>query len=189
MLILLVSHHKENQHHIDKLINIEGLPQEWFFYEKEGRKYIKGPWEIAPTTNLPPDIRTHFQPQPMKICSETPMEFRVGDQPQAPRWITQEHDAYALRIDYQNGPGHDMWEQVEEILDRETPRHLKVPKPAKVGDRQTWKLQASEVPSVRLNGAEPVIVPGSPPVARPNELVCDQCQATFEKDRALWMHR
>lgn len=204
MLIRVVSDGKNNAGHFDKMICIEGLPQEWFFDRRivqndsgeETMKFLKSPWELDITDNIPEGIRFKFQPEPFEVWFETPMELRPGvtmTSQEIPflKWCKK---GYGLRINVQSNAGEQMWAQVMELLDRETPRNQKIPQAAVVGDKLNWFLTSDKMPCVKLTGSEAevpveqVIKIEKKTEARPNEYPCRTCGDVFEKDRGRWMH-
>lgn len=95
-----------------------------------------------------------------------------------------------IRLDVQTGPGEKMWNDVERLLNRETPRHESVPEPVVVGDRLNWYLNAEDIPEVRLVGEqkeEPKQIE-SVKQTTSESFKCEACGKVFYKKRALSMH-
>lgn len=215
MIIRLMSHSKDNAEHIDKLIVIDGLPEEWVFErreetdekgEKDTRLFLKHPWEDDVTENLPEGIRLKFQPEPIEVWYETPMEIRPGTYTAQDKigWVRWLKKIYGFRLNLQTNQGQQMWDQIVDLLDRETPRSQRIPEPAVVGTKIIWTLEASKVPYVKLTGTLEVpaketssVAVSVPPVviepepikeARPDEYSCHHCGEIFDKERGRYMH-
>lgn len=204
-LIRIISDGENNSEHRDKMIFIDGIPEEWMFEKRTGqdekgrddtRLFLKEPWELDITDNIPEGIRNKFQPEPMKVWFETPQEIMPGTY-QAPterNWIRWIREGYGLRINLQHNSGRKMWDQIVGLLDRETPRNERIPQAAIVGDKFQWTLQPSQVPTVRLTGTrtevpkEQVQIIEPKPVPRPNQYPCRTCGDVFDKERGRWMH-
>lgn len=205
MLLRLISDGTNNPAHYDKMIAIDGLPEEWIFDrrvdkddkgETDTRLFLKSPWEIDVTENIPEGIRNKFQEEPMEVWMETPQEIRPGTYQAAQEigFIRWYRDAYGMRLNIQTNAGRQMWDQIIDLMDRETPRSQRVPMPAVVGDKFQWTLQPSQVPYVKLTG-DKIIVPKeqikevpTPIEARPNQFPCRTCGDVFDKERGRWMH-
>jgi hypothetical protein len=204
MIIRIVSDGKNNPSHVDKLIVIEGLPEEWLFDRRkvvddegtEERLFLKAPWELDITDNIPEGIRFKFQPEPFTVWFETPMEIRPGTMVtnQKLEWIRWTNEGYGVRLNVQSNAGESMWQQIVDLMDRETPRHQKIPQAAIVGDKLNWHLTAAQVPHVKLTGSvadvpKEQIVKIEPKIApRPDEYACQTCGDVFDRDRGRWMH-
>lgn len=202
-LIRLVSHHVNNPTMIDKLIFIEGLPDDMFFakakgkhvldeFDNEGKmkeefisvETVKEPWEADVEANYPKEILAKFG-------IDREIYTKID------RNVVGPSKVRAFKIDYQTGPGEDMWKHIERILDRETPRDRKIPVPAIVGDRRDWQLDVDDVPAVTLAPtATPIPVVPPPPliVAGKHDQVkqvfnCELCtREPFISKQALRMH-
>ncbi len=147
------------------------------------------------TANTPQDIRSKFQPTPMEIWFKTPKEIRPGTYTSTDMvWINWKQDVYVLRLNMQSNQGEQMWNQITDLLDRETPRSQRIPEPAVVGNRVQWTLTVDKVPHVKLTGSQievpkEQVVPVPPKVeARPDEFPCRQCGEVFDRERGRWMH-
>lgn len=148
MLIRLVSHPEKNSDHIDKLIYIEGLPESMIYRVKDGKKFLKEPWQVDNDENMPNRIQNVFFKNPVEVWFELPKDPTFPGQQNTEYRV----EANCFKIDYQTRQGEEMWKQIEKLLDRETPRDMEIPKPAVVGDRRDWFLEAADVPSVVLEG-------------------------------------
>lgn len=204
MLIRLVSHGDKNAEHIDKMIAIDGLPDEWIFDRRrdvddkgnpDERLFLRDPWKMDVTENIPYDIRGKFQPEPWVFWFETPHEPRPGvtqsvDMPFI-RWMRKCH---GLVLNYQTNQGQQMWAQIVDLLDRETPRTQRIPEPRIVGTRQMWTLSADQVPYVKLTGSQAevpvqqIVKVEEKVMPRPNEYPCRTCGDIFDRERGRWMH-
>jgi hypothetical protein len=204
-LIRLMSDGKNNPEHADKMIAIDGLPEEWFFdcrkdHDDKGapdqRLFLRDPWEVDITENIPEGIRAKFCPLPIQVWFETPMEIRPGTYQSAPamEWIRYMKTAYGFRLNVQTNAGRAMWDQILDLLDRETPRSQRIPEPAVVGNKIQWTLQTDKVPFAKLTGTvaivppEQIVIPEIKPVARPDQYACRTCGNVFDKERGRWMH-
>lgn len=205
MLIRLMSDGTKNPGHYDKMIAIDGLPEEWIFNRRvdkddkgrdDARLFLKDPWELDVTDNIPEGIRMKFQESPFEVWFETPQELRPGTfaPPSEIGFIRWMKKAYGLRLNLQTNGGKQMWDQIVDLLDRETPRSQRIPEAAVVGDRMQWTLQPSQVPYVKLTGTvaqvpqEQVQIIQPKKEARPNEYSCRHCNDIFDKERGRWMH-
>jgi hypothetical protein len=204
ILIRLVSDSRNNPTGVDKLICIDGLPPEWLFdrrvvQDNEGEEtmdFLKSPWELDITDNIPEGIRFKFQPEPFEVWFETPMEMRPGvtiTTNEIP-FLKWKKKGYGIRLNVTTNAGEQMWAQVMDLLDRETPRTQRVPQAAIVGDRSYWRLTSEQVPHVKLTGSE-IEMPKEQvekilekPISRPDQYACRECGDIFGKERGRWMH-
>lgn len=211
MLIRLMGHYVNNPNHIDKLIAIKGLPNEWIFRKSslyDGNELIQ-PWEPDVESNIPKDIR-HLC-EPMDIIRVFP-PIEKGRE-----YVVDRKTILGLRFDFMTQPGQDMWDKIERYLDRMTPRDQKVPVPVLVAPnhlsafnphtarrtpRGSLEFFTCEIPEVDLriipattvafstgSSAPAVVLP--PDVAPQPEVLsfpCDKCPKAFTKERALKMH-
>jgi len=215
MLIRLCGHHIDNPNHIDKLICIKGLPDEWFFRNgKYGRELIR-PWQPDVEENIPKDIR--------HLCD--PIEFVQVFPPieKGRESVVDKVVAIGLRFDYLTEAGMTMWDKIERYLERTVPRDQMVPKPVLVAPNQkslfdphearrssrgSLELRKAEIPVIDLRPQEPavpVVVPTiqvQPPVQTttaapaatstftrvdPTMVRCEPCGKDFN-ERGLRMH-
>jgi len=205
MLIRLMSDGKNNSEHADKLIAIDGLPEEWIFDRRKDidqsgnpdeRLFLKDPWEVDVTENIPVDIRFKFQQEPITVWFESPMEIRPGTIQTSAKmeFVTFFKKAHGFRLNMQTNGGKQMWDQIYDLMDRETPRSQRIPEAAVVGNKIQWLLKVENVPHVKLTGSEieipkeQVVVIQPKPTPRPNEYPCRTCGDIFDKDRGRWMH-
>jgi hypothetical protein len=127
MLIRLAGHFKNNPHHIDKLICIKGLPEEWVFKPSRwlpgGKELIK-PWIPDVEANIPGAIR--------HLCD--PVEIAEYAPPIQPgvAGITDTKTILGIKLHFDTQPAYDIWEKIERWLERITPRDQKVPEPVLV---------------------------------------------------------
>src|SRR5690349_17990149 len=93
LLIRLVSHWEKNPNHVDKLIHIDGLPREWIFNDLDGKAFLKDPWQVDITANIPLDIRVKFQPEPFEVWFRTIDEIRPGTTYSGQqKWVEDNHE-------------------------------------------------------------------------------------------------
>ena len=204
MLIRVVSHFRDkiNPHGIDELIRIDGLPDDLMFRKKDGKTYLKFPWEIDVDANIPVFIREHCSP--MDITEDLPREKNeatgVWQSPSDTRHIL------GVKVSLDSTPGQEMWKSVERILDRGTSRDMKVPSPIPVANdqKESFSLEAKDIPVVILkpeivsvsetktvaSSPAPVVAiePFNAPKVVDETFTCGVCQKIFDKQRGLWMH-
>lgn len=126
MLIRLMGHHINNPHHIDKLICIKGLPEDWFFREsKYGGKELIRPWLPEIEVNVPSYIRHMCDVQKITVY-HAPIDS--NHQPV----IDKDIPIIGVRLEFNTQPGQEMWDKIERYLDRVTPRDQQVPVPVMV---------------------------------------------------------
>lgn len=122
MLIKIAGHYIENPNHIDKLIAIKGLPDEWIFRtSKYGGRELLSPWVPDYEENIPKEIR-HLC-EPTEITKVFP-PIEKGRDP-----VVDVKTILAIKFDFMTQPGQELWEKVERYLERMTPRDRPVPKP------------------------------------------------------------
>ena len=203
MLIRIVSHfHKKNTHGIDELIRIENLPDDMMFWHRNGKTYLKTPWQRDVDANIPTNIREHCTP--IDITEDLPREKNEA----TGLWQTPQDTVRILgvKLDLDSTPGMEMWKQLQRILDRGTSRDQKVPEPAVVAPNQKdpFFLEASDIPVVILKPelteksivTETVVTaPVTPPPLevkvdepKPDVFECGVCHKKFGQQRGLWMH-
>lgn len=209
MLIRLTGHFLKNPQHIDKLICVKGLPDDWVFRKRlDGRKELAKPWE--------PDIDANIPVQVRHLCEPIDIVQYFSPIEKGKDGITDERRILGVRLNFMSEPGRDMWARVERYIDESTPRDAKIPEPVLVAKDQkspfeTYlprkrvtggvELVPSEVPVVDLRPpAKPVIVPvtkaePAPVVITPAEQAipdmfkCGECSYESEKPQAIRMHR
>jgi hypothetical protein len=121
MLLRLVDHFRDNPKRIDKLIAVKGLPEEWFFTERDGHKELKKPWEADIDKNIPHDIR-HLC-DPMYIVLRYPPIEKGRDE------VIEKRRILGVRIDYNSEPGRQMWDDIERYIEETLPRNERIPVP------------------------------------------------------------
>ncbi len=216
MLIRLCGHYQNNPNHIDKLISIKGLPEEWFFKpSKYGGKELLKVWEADVEANIPKDIR-HLC-EPVEI-TEVFSPIEKGREP-----VVDRRTILGVRFNFMTQPGQELWEKIERYIDRMTPRDQKIPVPVLVAPdhkspfnphavrrtvRGSIELYTADIPEVDLrtpvietvtqaaSPAPAVIVPPLmqvktqvAPMTTAEIFNCDQCDKQFLKKQALAMHK
>lgn len=165
MLIRLMSHYPENPQHIDKLIAIKGLPEEWFFRKVD--RTIDGVHYVGKELILPwlPEIEANVPSNLRHLCE--PMEVLRVFPPIHPGQpsVVDKSTIIGVRFDFMSNPGQEAWEKIERFLDRMTPRDMPVPKPVMVAPdhksafdphaarrsvRGSLEIYRSEIPNVDL---------------------------------------
>jgi hypothetical protein len=201
VLIRIVSHfHKKNTHGIDELIRIDNLPDDLMFWHRDGRTYLKIPWERDIDTNIPKSIREHCTP--MDITEDLPREKNEA----TGQWQTPSDTIRILgvKLNLDSTPGAEMWVKLQRILDRGTSRDQRIPEPAVVAPDQKsdFFLEAKDIPVVILKPESPsvstvtaVLNPVEPPKVdvtvedSPRQMFeCGVCHKEFDAQRGLWMH-
>lgn len=197
MLIRVCAHFRRaNMHGIDELIRIDGLPDDLMFRLKDGKRYLRSPWEPDLDVNIPHDIREHCTP--LDITEDMPREKNEA----TGLWQTPSDTKRILgvRIQLDNNPGREMWKQIERILDRGTPRDQKIPVPAMVAPNQKdpFNLESRDIPVVNLqpegiSKIATVTVSSAAEVPAtfdqtPQKFTCGVCNKEFNAQRGLWMH-
>lgn len=161
MLIRLCGHFKDNPNHIDKLICINGLPNEWFFrpsIRNPGGKELIQPWIPDVESNIPRDIRN--------LCEEHEVTFVFPPIEKGGNYTVDKKKIIGVKFDYMSQPGQEAWEKIERFLDINTPRDQRVPEPVLVApnhkasfsphatrrtNRGSLELYVSEIPVVDLS--------------------------------------
>lgn len=209
MLIRLMGHFLMNPQHIDKLIAIKGLPDDWMFKTRpDGQKELKAPWEADNDSNIPKQIRHVCEPiEVVKYFS--PIE-------KGKEGVTDKMTILGVKLNFMTEPGREMWTKVVRYMDASVPRDQKLPEPVLVAKDQkspfeTYmplrrvtggiELQPADVPEVDLNAPlpperdlPPVVVPVVPPppvvVAETavDPFKCQHCDYESNKAQAVRMH-
>lgn len=161
MLIRLAGHFKDNPNHIDKLICINGLPNEWFFrpsVKNPGGKELIVPWVPEVEANVPRDIR--------HLCEEHEVTVVFPPIEKGGGYTIDKKKIIGVKFDYMSQPGQEAWEKIERFLDINTPRDQRVPEPVLVAPNQksgfdphvarrtnrgSLELQRTEIPVVNLS--------------------------------------
>jgi hypothetical protein len=211
MLIRLCSHFPENSRHIDKLIAIKGLPEEWLFRTtKHGKELVK-PWEPDVEANIPKYIR--------HLCE--PVEIAMVFPPLTPKdeVIVDYRTIIGLRFNFMTQPGQELWEKVWRYVEGTIPRNEKVPKPVLVAPdhkspfetyearrsvRGSLELHPADIPEIDLTKyTQTVSAPVPQPLPEMEDAVreilptesagifrCSEpnCGRVFDKSRAVMMH-
>lgn len=194
-----------NPQHIDKLIVIKGLPDEWIYRTRaDGKKELRPPWEADVEANIPHQVRALSEPLDV-VQYFAPVE---KGQP----GILDSRRILGVKLNFGTEPGREMWGKVERFLDSSTPRDQKVPEPVLVAKDhkspfETFRarkrvsggieLEPSEVPVVDLRAK--LILPhttpatsatGTPvePAKAPEIFKCEECDYVSEKKQAIRMH-
>lgn len=213
MLIRLCGHFIDNPNHIDKLICINGLPEDFFFRKsKHGRELIR-PWEPDVEENIPKDIR-HLC-EPVEYVQVFPPIEKGKDS------VVDTVKAIGLRFNYISESGQSMWEKIEHYLERSVARDQMIPKPVLVAPNQkslfdphearrsprgSLEMRKAEIPVIDLAPPTPAIITVQPvaptisvaaqatvitkvaePVVQENWLTCAPCGKQFN-ERGLRMH-
>lgn len=121
MLIRLIGHFKNNPKHVDKMIAIKGLPEEWIFREGPNGKELAHPWKADVDANIPLDIR--------RFCEPTYLTFRFPPIEKGANWVIDHKQILGIVLNYMTQPGKEMWDQVERLLEGTVPRDMRVPQP------------------------------------------------------------
>jgi hypothetical protein len=195
VLIRLSAHHsRRNMNGIDEMIAIQGLPDDLIFRFHEGKRYLKGPWEIDPEKNIPKHIREHCET--FDIAVDLPKER--NEMTGTLQMVTDTVQAIGFRIALDNNPGKELWARIERLIEGHTPNDKKIPRPAIVAPNQKedFFLSAEDIPVVDLRPkmTETVTVVTTPsPIVQmkvegPSSFSCLVCHKSFSEKRGLWMH-
>ena len=209
MLIRIAGHYPMNPKHIDKLICIKGLPEEWIFKDSVyGGKELVKPWIPDIDENIPKEIR--------HLCD--PVEITIYTAPinSERKPVIDKRTILGIKFEYGTNPGQELWDKIERYLDRMTPRDQKVPVPVLVAPdhkssfsphismknpRGALELFPAEIPVVDLRKEEPKpveIEDPKPIVSRPvieqvkvvpdKVFLCSGCNKEFKNDLGLEIH-
>lgn len=216
MLIRLCGHFLNNPNHIDKLISIKGLPEEWFFKaSKHGGKELVKPWEPDVEANIPQSIRHLCEPEEITLVFPPIEKGREA--------VIEKTTILGVRFNFMSQPGQELWEKIERYLERMTPRDERIPQPVIVAPnhlsqfdphasrktvRGSVEFFKADIPNVDLRRPEPIFVPAPTVVvqapvvatapAAPQQVVvpppatvyaCEECQKPFDKEQGLRMHK
>lgn len=215
MLIRLAAHHIDNPQHIDKLICIKGLPEDWFFRDSGRGIELAPPWKPDITENIPNHIR-HF-------CDVRQVVFYYPPIEKGKNGIIESRPVYGLKLDFSSEPGRQLWAKIERYLEKTVPRDVELPRAVLCAKDlkspfETYlatrkrtggmELEPMDVPVIDLAQYNKVISPlvaivppsAPPPPAEltptpPAETVsretlkCDECDYTHEKKQAIRMHK
>lgn len=204
MLIRLAGHFINNPNHIDKLISIKGLPEEWMFRKTVNGIELAPPWQPDIEANIPLHIRHLCEPRDVTFSFPPIEKGRQG--------VVETRKVIGLKLDFMTGPGSEMWEKVERYLDKMTPRDQKVPEPVLVAPNQksefsphygrrtvrgSLELVPADIPEVDLR--ENLTPPPAPP-EEPHSVVtttlvddkpfmCGECGAGFKSKGMFVIHK
>jgi len=212
MLIRLVGHFRHNPKHIDKLISIKGLPEEWMFREgAEGKELIR-PWAADVDKNIPIDIR--------QFCEPTYITFRHPPIERGAKEFIERKQILGIVLDYMTEPGRELWEKIERFMEGTIPRTEQVPQPVVCAKDEhspfetyapkrlstgSLVFEPAQVPDVDLRPYIAAKQPVSVTIAStlPAKFVqqeeqkkvteekfsCEACDKVFTKPKALTMHK
>lgn len=200
MLIRIAGHHFNNPSHIDKMICIKGLPEEWLFRKSKFGKELLAPWKPDVEENIPQSIR--------HLCDPVEVTFVFPPIERGRDYVVDTKTVIGLKFEYMTEPGHELWEKIERYLDRMTPRDQKIPEPVLVAPNQksdfnphkarrtvrgSLEFEKCEIPVVDLRTeaekvalVQPVIV--AKPVIQKEVFKCDQCPKEYDKKNSLRLH-
>lgn len=214
MLIRLVGHFVNNSQHIDKMICIKGLPDDWMFrIRPDGQRELNPPFVADIPENIPKFIR--------HLCTPTDVVKYFPPIEKGKDGVLDSLTILGVKLDYMTEAGRAMWTKIQRYMDDCMPRHAKVPEPVLVARDQkspfeTYvankrmtggvELEPAEIPVVDLNieinksSVLPPVSPaqGSPPkieaVSLPTQpvvtvLKCPDCDFTHAKKQGISMHR
>lgn len=212
MLIRLAGHFINNSQHIDKLICINGLPEDWLF-----RKRADGQRELAPP--FTPDIDENIPKFIRHLCTPTEVVKYFPPIERGKEGIIDKLTILGVKLDYMTEAGRAMWTRIQRYVDDCLPRHSKIPEPVLVARDQkspfeTYsvyrkitggvELTPAEIPVVDLDVEKATIpvlpsVPPAPPATvvppppQPTAIVfkCDEpgCDFSHAKKQGVAMHR
>lgn len=128
MLIRLAGHFINNPNHIDKLICIKGLPEEWVFRKTKHGKELMPPWQPDVDANIPKDIRELCEPTEITVVFPPIEKGRDS--------VIEQRTILGLKFEFMTEPGRELWEKIERYMEKMTPRDLRVPEPALVAPDQ-----------------------------------------------------
>lgn len=212
MLIRLVGHFVNNSQHIDKMICIKGLPEDWLFRKRDGQRELNPPFVPDIDENIPKFIR-HLC-TPVDVVKYFPPIEKGRD------GVLDSLTILGVKLDYMTEAGRAMWVRIQRYMDDCLPRHAKVPEPVLVAKDQkspfetyaSYKritggveLTPAEIPVVDLdleketpNLPSAVSATTSPPVVTTNLpsstptvslFKCQDCDFEHAKKQGITMHR
>ncbi|HEX9504277.1 MAG TPA: hypothetical protein VF974_08255 [Patescibacteria group bacterium] len=173
MLIRLCGHFIDNPGHRDKLIAIKGLPEEWILRPSRfGGKELVKPWIPDIEANIPKSIRNLCEP--IEITVVFPPIHKDAD------YVVDHLTIIGIRFDYMTEPGHELWEKIEDYIERMTPRDQRILKPcivapdqksefnphmAKRSVRGGLEFHPCDIPVIDLRPTAPTPINNDPKVA------------------------
>lgn len=211
MLIRLVGHFVNNSQHIDKMICIKGLPDDWVFRKRsDGQKELNPPFIADIDENIPKFIR-HLC-SPVEVVKYFPPIEKGKD------GVLDHLTILGVKLDYMTEAGRAMWTRIARYMDDCMPRHAKVPEPVLVARDQkspfeTYaaykrisggvELTPAEIPEVDLDAEkqalQPVVAVAPTPVVSQSVAAvdvapaplykCEDCDFEHKKKQGVTMHR
>ena len=200
MLIRLVSHTRNNKWAVDKMIFVDGIPEDLLYMRRGDKLFLKEPWTFDVTENIPDYIRQGIDPFEVNIFT-SPTEKGLPAREDT-------YTVYGLVLDYQNPRGEDIWKRIERMIDQDTPRGENLPEPVLVSDQIDndhrmlgFSIQFEDIPQVVLSvhplKAKPVVKKTvETPLAEPPQkevivpAACSECGKQFPKGiQGLRMHQ
>lgn len=209
MLIRIAAHPRNNPRLIDKMIVIKGIPYDWIFKKVERGDQLLKPWEPDVDANIPNHIR--------HLC--TPITFvqwfpPINTDRRNYDGFWDKRTCFGLKLEYSYGPGRDMWDKIEDLIDRSLSRFEKMPDAVVVAKDQKSPFEtflikksdkgtemiASEIPVVDLRRETEIVTLVTPSMTTAVEVPivntvtevkgskCE-CGKVFEKERAMRMHK
>lgn len=155
-LLRIVSHPKNNKHHIDKMIYIKSIPEKLFFNQRNGKNFMKEFVEVDITDNVPDSIQAKFSHPDEKVYRYVPpAEKNMAG-------FDQEFPLIGLVLDYQNRNGAEVWNSIERMIDARTPRDQRMEEPVVIAvDHRSDFKRDLVIPTVDLdpNTESDVFVP------------------------------
>lgn len=205
MLIRLCGHFINNSQHIDKMICINGLPDDWVFKTRtDGLKELAPPFTADIPENIPKQIRN--------LCTPTDVVKYFPPIEKGREGVLDSMTILGVRLDYMTEAGRSMWVRIQRYMDDCLPRHAKVPEPVIVAKDQkspfeTYsvsrpigggiEMKPADIPVVDLDippvppdRPSPPIVASSPtPQQAEPSFKCPECDFTHLKKQGVSMHR
>lgn len=164
MLLRLVSHAKNNKHHIDKMIALENAPEHLFFNVRNGKRFMKDFVEVDIVENVPESIR-------MKFSSDEKIYRFIPPAEKGMTGFDQEFELVGLVLDCQNRNGAEVWLTIERMIEAVTPRDRRPEEPVVVAvDHRSDFKRDLVIPVVDLRpqgGSDVIEVPVKRSPGRP----------------------
>ena len=218
MLIKLAGHYPNNPNHIDKLISIKGLPEEWIFRDGPLGKELVKPWIPDDDINIPKEIR--------HLCEPTDIVISYSPVAKGEKSVIDNKTILGIKLDFGTEPGREMWEKIERFMDKMTPRDMKIPEPVMMAPNQKSGFNPTigrrsnrgslefassvDVPDVDFRhkieeaqpkpSLKPIVVPPTPKVEEKKEEVlvedkrstvkarCEECKTDFKSKGIYAIH-
>lgn len=192
-LIRLISHPYRNKFLGDKMIFVEGIPEHLMYFKRNGKNFLKEPWMVDVSENIPESVKAKFQPEPF-IVNRHQSSPEKGIPP-----LDDELPVHGLMLDCQNGQGEEMWKKIERMIDDITPRGEDLPEPILIvpslDDEHRnlpFGIEAIEILRVDLKTKKVELVRAereAPPVQSNKVFSCPDCPKAFPKEQGLRMHK